>query len=797
MGVDEEGARVAGVDPTNLPPIRPQVFVEAAASAGVAADAEQTPEDIIEWPFAQRSDSEAQTFFDAVLENIDTGVVACDAEGQLTLFNRASRELLGIPLERVSPGDWSSHYGLYRVDGRTPLPLEEVPLYRALMGEVVQNAEVVVAPADGAPHTLLVNGRAFSDGDGRVLGAVVAMHDVTEQRRAQDQLLHQTLHDPLTGLPNRLLLMDRLDQALSDSARRGREIGVAFVDLDHFKRINDSFGHQAGDAVLVQVAARLSEGIRVSDTLARLSGDEFVVVWRDVASAAAATLLTNRLAEALKEPFDLGTATVKIAASIGAVVGRPDDRAEDLLKMADAAMYEAKQRGGGRVRVFSIDSRRGVKEMMTTEVDLRAALTGSELVVHYQPVIDVSSGRPVAVEALVRWQHPLHGLLEPAHFVPAAEMSGLIVPLGRWVLERACRDAAAFTGPAEGLDVAVNLSVRQLTQPDLVSHVYEALVHSGLDPQRLILEVTESAVMEDAEAAAVALDELSHLGVRIAIDDFGTGYSSLLYLRLNPISALKLDRAFVSGIGVNGDDEAICGSVVNLAHAVGATSIGEGVETIEQYAALRALGCEQAQGFFWSPAVPLGELPGVLLACAEVPRPPAARPRPAVAMKRNSVAVIARAAAAAADKTAEAAETARGATAVAVAVAAEAVALTATETAAAVQIQADASASKVAEAASEAAAAVAASLIGGGDAASTLTASRVAATVTAAAVANSEETALAAAIVARAVAAAAAQAAFTASAAAIALEEDVSNAAAAVRAVTAATARTTNPNRRE
>jgi diguanylate cyclase (GGDEF)-like protein len=617
-------------------------------------------------------------------------------------------------------------------------------------------------------------------------GGVISHVDVTDMHTAQRALSHQALHDALTGLPNRLLLTDRLDQALLDGTRRGREVVVAFVDLDRFKRVNDSFGHAAGDALLVQVAERLTGRLRATDTVGRLSGDEFVVVWRDVVSADEATLLAERLAASLKEPFDLGMTTVSIAASIGVVVCRADEGVEDLLRAADAAMYEAKRRGGGRVSVFSNDARRSMEELSATEVDLRAALTRSELVLHYQPVIDLASGRAVAVEALARWEHPVRGLLAPAHFIPVAEASGLIVPLGRWVLEQACRDAVAFTGVAEGLDVAVNLSVRQLTQSDVVTHVQEALVRSGLNPQRLLLEVTESAVMEDAEAAAVALDALSHLGVRIAIDDFGTGYSSLLYLRLYPISALKLDRAFVSGIGRSADDEAICASVVNLAHAVSATSIAEGVETMEQYTALRALGCQQAQGYLWSPAVSLEDLPAVLLATGEVPRPPAVRPHASRGQQRKSAAGAVRAVAVAADKTAEAAEVARSATAAAVAVAAEAVALTAAETATAVQLQADASASRVADAASQAAVAVAASLSAGGDAESALTAFLVAETVSAAAAANAEETALAAAIVRRAVAAAASHAAFTASAAAISLEEEVSSAAAAVRAVAAA-----------
>jgi diguanylate cyclase (GGDEF)-like protein len=403
-------------------------------------------------------------------------------------------------------------------------------------------------------------------------------------------------------------------------------VGVAFLDLDHFKRINDSLGHAAGDTLLLQVDARLTGIMREGDTLSRYSGDEFVIVWRDLANAENLVMLGARLSEVLASPFDLGDTSVNLSASVG-VAARDAASADELLMEADAAMYDAKRHGGARLRVFTGELRQGVEDLMKTEVALRRALNRSELVLHYQPVIDLDSALPVAVEALARWQHPERGLLAPGHFIPVAESSGLIVPLGRWAVDQACRDAAAFTGAAKALDVAVNLSVRQLTQPDVVEHVHRALQRSGLDPKRLMLEVTESVFMQDADAAAVALNGLAQLGVRIAIDDFGTGYSSLLYLRRYPISALKLDRAFVSGIGLSLNDEAICRSVVSLAHAVGATSIGEGVETVEQFAALRRLGCQQAQGFLWSPAVSVDDLPDVLAACAQLGLPTPGRRR--------------------------------------------------------------------------------------------------------------------------------------------------------------------------
>ena len=452
-------------------------------------------------------------------------------------------------------------------------------------------------------------------------GAVITHLDVSQMHLAREALSHQALHDALTGLPNRLLLTDRLTQALADSERRGSQLAVAFVDLDHFKRVNDSLGHPVGDRLLVEVGRRLASQLRAGDTLARFSGDEFVVVWRDLEDTCEATTLSARLVDALEAPFDLGVATVAVTASVGLAVGRAPQSAEELLLAADAAMYDAKGHGRGRLRTFTTELRRGAAERMETENGLRQALERDELVLHYQPVIELATGRPVGAEALVRWQHPERGLIGPDQFIPVAEASGLIVPLGRWVLETACRDAASWTGPAAGLDVAVNLSVRQLTQPDVLRHVHDALAGSGLRPSRLMLEVTESAVMEDAEAAGVALDSLTRMGVRTAIDDFGTGYSSLLYLRRYPITALKVDRAFVSGVADSRDDAAIVTSVVSLAHAVGASSIAEGVETAGQQAALLSFGCHLAQGFLWSRPVPADQLHAALEACLRVPVP--------------------------------------------------------------------------------------------------------------------------------------------------------------------------------
>ena len=574
----------------------------------------------------QRAEQEAQRYLQlarGLLDALEAPTCAVGADSSLVAVNAAWHGYMadngGLSLEcsegsnylatcdRVatdSPDAFDARAvadGLRAVlSGRAPRFQHE---YRCVSPDATRWLSVRVSPAE-------VDGGA---------GAVVSHIDVSAMHQVQDLLSHQALHDALTGLPNRLLLADRLEQALADGERRGTTVAAAFVDLDHFKRVNDSLGHQAGDDLLAMVAHRLSASFRGSETVSRFSGDEFVVLWRDVAHPQSVHELSTRLLALFREPFQLADTAVTVSASVGVAVSDSLATSESLLQAADAAMYEAKRLGRGRYRAFSDDLRRGAANRMAVEVGLRAAIENHELVLHYQPVINLADGQPVGVEALVRWQHPTQGLLPPGHFIPVAESSGLIEPLGVWVLRQACRDAAAFRGPDAALDMAVNLSVRQLTQPDLLAHVVEALSSSGLAPERLLLEVTESAVMEDEQAAAMALRALADIGVRMAIDDFGTGYSSLLYLRRYPISALKIDRAFVAGIGTSSDDEAICSSVVSLAHAVGATSIAEGVETERQYAALRAFGCQQAQGFLWSPGVSVETLPEVLAGVRQVP----------------------------------------------------------------------------------------------------------------------------------------------------------------------------------
>ncbi len=441
--------------------------------------------------------------------------------------------------------------------------------------------------------------------DPSVRGLVLNTRDVSERVALEAELRVQALQDPLTGLANRKLFTGRVDTALARRAAEQRPVAVAFLDIDDFKSINDTLGHAAGDVLLREVGRRLLVCVRPDDTVARFGGDEFALLLEGT-GAQSVEAVGQRLMHELGQAFRLLDQEVLVRASVGLAVAEGHETTEELLSGADTAMYVAKARGKSRFEVFRSPMRQDALERSSLRTDLEWALPRDELALHYQPVMDVPTGNVRGFEALVRWNHPRRGLLQPGEFIDLAEQSGLILSIGAWVLRRACEQAQVWRRTFDpGLSMSVNVSARQLQHPELVSEVATALQESGLDPSGLVLEITESATVSDTEAAIARLEELKVLGVGLAIDDFGTGYSSLSYLRRFPVDQLKVDRSFVDGLVTSAQDRAIVASVINLGHALGIQVVAEGVETIDQLEQLGELGCDLAQGFNWDqPAMP-------------------------------------------------------------------------------------------------------------------------------------------------------------------------------------------------
>ena len=442
--------------------------------------------------------------------------------------------------------------------------------------------------------------------------------EIVERRRSEEQMKYMAQHDALTGLANRVLFQERLHQAMAEAEDSGNAMGVLCLDLDRFKEVNDTFGHAAGDQLLRSVAHRLASAIRTQDTLARLSGDEFAIILPGPISAERITALAQRLLELLQDPFDIAGKPLRAGASIGAAqYPRDAPAADELLKAADIALYHAKEQGRGVFVCFEPGMNQALEERRGFEQDLRQALDNDEFQLHYQPLMDLATQQVLGCEALIRWRHPVRGMVSPKDFIPIAESTGLIVEIGKWVLQTACAEAARW--PAE-TKIAVNLSPAQFAKPGLVETVFDALDKADLDPTRLEIEITESMLLGDADQALHTLLELKKRGIRIAMDDFGTGYSSLGYLRRFPFDKIKVDRSFVTDLGENRESLAIVRAVVGLAKGLGMTTLAEGVETIEQADQLTAEGCMQAQGFHFSQPRPAAEI-RALLAEAHSKRP--------------------------------------------------------------------------------------------------------------------------------------------------------------------------------
>jgi diguanylate cyclase (GGDEF)-like protein/PAS domain S-box-containing protein len=469
--------------------------------------------------------------------------------------------------------------------------------------------------------------RAFRPDEAEFLRAVAnVVSGAVERREVEEQIRHRAVHDALTGLPNRTLVLDRLGGALKRRQRDGGLVAVLLLDLDQFKLINDSLGHQAGDDLLTTLAPRLRDALRPADSVGRLGGDEFVVICEDLEGPHDAIQVAQRVLTAVSQPLVLRDEEHFVSASLGiAVAESADIDAESLIRDADAAMYRAKERGRGRYELFDDSLRQRVLVRLRTESELRRALERDELVVHYQPVIDLEEGRVAAVEALVRWQHPRRGLLEPVDFIGAAEDTGLILPLGDAVLTKACRDVAGlqrrFEHGRRPLTVSVNASAKQLADSAFPTRAAEIARRCGLAPGSLTLEITESILMEEASSPATVLSRTRDLGIGLLLDDFGTGYSGLSYLRRFPLDGLKIDRAFVAGLGTDDEDSAIVAAVIRMARTLGMTVIAEGVESREQLVGLLELECDRAQGFLYSPPIPADELGPMIAAPPSALRP--------------------------------------------------------------------------------------------------------------------------------------------------------------------------------
>ena len=525
-----------------------------------------------------------------------------DGEPRIVFVNPAFTEQTGYQAQEVIGGH-------PRLLVRPDADLEpQLRIRRAVEERRPVTVELLHFRKDGSSFWVENNINPVTDESGRCTHLVSIQRDVTERKRAQAELAHQALHDALTGLPNRSLLADRLQQALAAGRRRGSSVGLLLLDLDRFKTINDTLGHRAGDVVLQQVAERLPVALRASDTVARLGGDEFAVVLPDIGGIDEAKRVTAKILDSLDEPFDVDGLAIRVDASAGVTVAPlHGEDSSTLLQRADVAMYRAKTLVGG-IAIYEPEPDGQRRERLSVMVELRSAIEARELQLHYQPIVDMRTGEVAAVEALVRWQHPTRGLLLPADFVPLAEETGLIRPLTEWVLAEALRQTGAWMRAGHDLRVAVNLSARLLHDPDLVTRVADALAREQVPPRLLELEITESACMLNPEKSLVVIRELADSGVRFTIDDFGTGYSSLAYLKRLPVHQIKIDRSFVVDMLEAGSDESIVRSVVDLGHNLGLRVVAEGVEDARTLDLLRGTGCDLSQGFHLGRPVPASAL---------------------------------------------------------------------------------------------------------------------------------------------------------------------------------------------
>jgi diguanylate cyclase (GGDEF)-like protein/PAS domain S-box-containing protein len=548
---------------------------------------------------ATRSLQASEEKFRSLAAAAPIGILEVAPVASVNFANSKAAEIAGRSIEELKGRGWMD-----TIHPDDAADLIEIVDATAPRRDQIATTFRIRRPDGAVRHVRLI---AAPKGDLRESGYVVTVSDVTEEVRAHDELSHRALYDSLTGLPNRALFLDRLEHELAGRARSGANVAVLFLDLDRFKFVNDSFGHDTGDTVLKEIAARLQDSVRVGETAARFSGDEFIFMIRGVGSVDDAARAAKRLLRVIEAPVHCDGQSFTVSGSIGIVVPGPLSDANSVLRDADTAMYKAKAAGGGRYEVFDEELHRWSVERLVVERELRDAVENAQLDVFYQPKVEVSSWRPVGAEALVRWRHPTRGIVVPSDFVAVAEESGLIIPIGRFVLERAVAQLASWDS-AEGaprLEVmAVNLSARQLADEETPGLLEEVVSRHGIDPDRLTIEVTESALMSDDVCTHRSLEAMRALGLRVAIDDFGTGYSSLSYLHALPVTTVKVDRSFVERLADEDSSAAVVRAIVEMSHAMGMRVVAEGVSTARLAELVGEMGCDHAQGFLWSPPVP-------------------------------------------------------------------------------------------------------------------------------------------------------------------------------------------------
>jgi diguanylate cyclase (GGDEF)-like protein/PAS domain S-box-containing protein len=607
-------AIVLGVVPTYVP----DRYVHGLAVLGVLGMA------FVVWLLGTKTEQNERAFAEldatlsllsATLDSTADGILVVDTEGSISQFNSQFSQMWRLPDKLL--------------EGRDDGAAVEFVLDQLVRPElfIAKVEELYAQPGAQSDDTLeFKDGRVFErhsrpqQVDGEIVGRVWSFRDVTDRHRLVNELAHQAFHDSLTGLANRALLRDRLEHALARSRRLAATVAVLFCDLDGFKMVNDTLGHDAGDVLLVEVARRLEHNLRDGDTAARLGGDEFAIVL-DETTTEDTTALAQRLLDALRDPFVVNNREVFVPASIGIADNGADVlNADELLSRADIAMYAAKSRGRNRIELFEPTMQTELAARHELHGDLRHALQNDELIVHYQPLLDLETQTIESFEALVRWNHPTRGLVGPDEFIPIAEETGLIVDLGRFVLRAACRatmEWRALPG-AENLNIGVNVSSQQLYDDMFVDDIRAALDDSGLPATALILELTESTLLSDTSLVQERLEALKHLGIRIALDDFGTGYSSLAYLRAFPIDFLKIDQSFVNELSRESDDQGLImvRSIISIGHNLNLGVIAEGIEQTNQLDELRKAGCNTGQGYLFARPVPPEQIPDLLRSMA-------------------------------------------------------------------------------------------------------------------------------------------------------------------------------------